>query len=113
MATGALTQTRIKLDLQPPVARLALSNPPLNVIDLAMMDELALALSEIDARKDVSTVVLNGTAKSFSVGVDVAAHTPDKIEGMLTKFHGVIRALIGTKKVTIAAVRGHCLGGGA
>ncbi len=32
---------------------------------------------------------------------------------MLSKFHAVIRALIGTKKVTIACVHGHCLGGGA
>ena len=45
--------------------------------------------------------------------MDVAAHTPDKIEEMLTKFHTVIRALVATKKVTIAAVHGHCLGGGA
>src|SRR5207247_9572710 len=32
---------------------------------------------------------------------------------MLSKFHTVIRALVGTTKVTIAAVNGHCLGGGA
>ena len=32
---------------------------------------------------------------------------------MLAKFHAVVRALVGTKKVTIAAVHGHCLGGGA
>jgi cyclohexa-1,5-dienecarbonyl-CoA hydratase len=32
---------------------------------------------------------------------------------MLTKFHNVIRALVSTKKITIAAVREHCLGGGA
>ena len=38
---------------------------------------------------------------------------PDKVEEMLAKFHGVIRALVATKKVTIAAVHGHCLGGGA
>ena len=31
----------------------------------------------------------------------------------MTKFHAVIRALVATKKVTIAAVHGHCLGGGA
>jgi cyclohexa-1,5-dienecarbonyl-CoA hydratase len=43
----------------------------------------------------------------------VAAHTPDKIEEMLAKFHGVIRGLVASKKVTIAAVHGHCLGGGA
>ena len=32
---------------------------------------------------------------------------------MLEKFHAVIRALVTTKKVTIAAVHGACLGGGA
>ena len=58
-------------------------------------------------------IVLSGEGKAFSVGVDVAAHTPDKVEEMLTKFHAVIRALVATKKVTIAAVHGHCLGGGA
>jgi cyclohexa-1,5-dienecarbonyl-CoA hydratase len=43
----------------------------------------------------------------------VAAHTPDKVEEMLTKFHSVIRGLVAMKKVTIAAVHGYCLGGGA
>jgi cyclohexa-1,5-dienecarbonyl-CoA hydratase len=43
----------------------------------------------------------------------VAAHIPDKVEEMLAKFHSVIRMLIAAKKVTIAAVHGHCLGGGA
>jgi enoyl-CoA hydratase/carnithine racemase len=32
---------------------------------------------------------------------------------MLLKFHAVVRALISSKKVTIAAVHGHCFGGGA
>jgi cyclohexa-1,5-dienecarbonyl-CoA hydratase len=113
MATGTLTQSRVRLDFQPPVARLTLQHPPLNVIDIAMMNELAQALAEIEARSDVSTLVLSGAGKSFSVGVDVAAHTPDKVADMLAKFHTVIRALVGSRKVTIAAVHGHCLGGGA
>jgi cyclohexa-1,5-dienecarbonyl-CoA hydratase len=101
------------LDFQPPVARVILHHPPLNVIDFAMMDELAHALAKIETRAEVSTLLLSGTGTSFSVGVDVAAHTPDKVSGMLAKFHAVIRALISSKKVTIAAVHGHCLGGGA
>jgi cyclohexa-1,5-dienecarbonyl-CoA hydratase len=32
---------------------------------------------------------------------------------MLARFHGVIRAVVSSRKVTIAAVHGHCLGGGA
>ena len=80
---------------------------------MAMMDELAQALAGIEARDDVSTVVLSGAGKAFSVGVDVAAHTPDKVESMLAKFHAVIRAVVNSRKVTICAVHGHCLGGGA
>jgi cyclohexa-1,5-dienecarbonyl-CoA hydratase len=86
---------------------------PLNVIDISLMEELAQTLAEIESRADVSTLVLSGEGKAFSVGVDVAAHTPDKVQEMLARFHAVVRALIATKKVTIAAVHGHCLGGGA
>lgn len=104
---------RLRVEVRAPVARLVLRNPPLNVIDVPMMEELVQALAEIEARSGISTVVLSGEGRAFSVGVDVAAHTPDKVEAMLLKFHAVIRALVGSKKVTIAAVHGHCLGGGA
>jgi cyclohexa-1,5-dienecarbonyl-CoA hydratase len=100
-------------EVDPPVARIFLRHPPLNVIDIPMMEELAQCLGEIEARADVSVIVISGAGKAFSAGVDVAAHTRDKVEEMLTKFHAVIRALVATKKVTIAAVQGHCLGGGA
>jgi cyclohexa-1,5-dienecarbonyl-CoA hydratase len=96
-----------------PVARISLRNPPLNVIDIRMMEELAQSLAEIESRPDISVIIFSGEGKAFSAGVDVAAHTPDKVEEMLTKFHAVIRALVATKKVTVAVVHGHCLGGGA
>jgi len=114
MITQSLTRfSRITLDLEPPLARIVLNNPPLNVIDIPMMDELAEALTEIEARVEISVLIIRGSQRAFSGGVDVAAHTPDKVEQMLAKFHRIIRALVGSKKVTIAAVHGHCLGGGA
>jgi cyclohexa-1,5-dienecarbonyl-CoA hydratase len=84
-----------------------------NVIDIAMTEELAATLTDIEAQSGISVIVLRAAGKSFSAGVDVAAHTPDKVHSMLEKFHAVIRALIATKKVTVSAVHGHCLGGGA
>jgi cyclohexa-1,5-dienecarbonyl-CoA hydratase len=114
MATQSVTKySRIALELQAPVARITLDNPPLNVIDIPMMDELAEALTEVEARSDISVLIIGGSQKAFSAGVDVAAHTPDKVEQMLAKFHRVIRMLVSSKKVSIAAVHGNCLGGGA
>ena len=111
-STG-LSLTRILLDIEGAVARIALRNPPLNVIDIPMMEELAQVVSEVESQSDVAVIILRGAGKAFSAGVDIAAHTPDKIEEMLRKFHGLIRSLVATRKITIAAVRGACLGGGA
>jgi cyclohexa-1,5-dienecarbonyl-CoA hydratase len=107
------TTTRLGLSIDAPVARITLQNPPLNVIDVSMMEELSAALAEVDSRSDVSVLVIEGAGRAFSAGVDVGAHTPDKVAAMLEKFHAVIRALVATKKVTIAVVHGACLGGGA
>jgi len=105
--------SRVTLKYSPPVAHVSLQNPPLNVIDIAMMEELAEALVEIEARPDILVIVFAGSGKNFSAGVDVAAHTADKVESMLAKFHAVIHLLVNSKKVSIAVVHGHCLGGGA
>jgi cyclohexa-1,5-dienecarbonyl-CoA hydratase len=104
---------RLALDVGNSVAQIALRNAPLNVIDIPMMEELAETLTGIEQRPDIAVVVLSGEGKAFSAGVNVADHSADKIESMLRKFHAVIRTLIVTKKVTIAAVHGNCLGGGA
>ena len=104
---------RILIDLQVPTARITLNNPPLNVIDMEMMGELLAALEQIETITDVSTIVFAGAERVFSSGVDIAAHTPENVRNMLTAFHGVIRAVVATKKLTIASVRRHCLGGGA
>ena len=113
MATQTATFHKIALDFQPPVARLTLANGPLNIIDMVMMDELRAALEQVESRSDVSILILAGSEKAFSAGVSVAEHTPDKVHQMLSEFHSVVRALLATRKVTIAAVRGSCLGGGA
>jgi cyclohexa-1,5-dienecarbonyl-CoA hydratase len=104
---------RLTLELTPPIARIALSNPPLNVIDVPLMEQLAVAFIELESRSAISTVLIRASGDHFSAGVDVAAHTPDKVSEMLEKFHAVIRALVASRKITIAAVTGNCLGGGA
>ena len=107
------TRSRLSIDVKAPLARITLSNPSLNVIDIPMIEELSCTLAEIELRPDISVITIAGAGKAFSAGVDVAAHTPDKVTGMLGKFHAVIRALIATRKITIAAVHGSCFGGGA
>lgn len=104
---------RIQLARCGPVLNIALAHPPVNVIDIPMMDELALALRDAELDPELTTIAFRGQGKCFCAGVDVAAHTPELIEQMLTKFHSVILAIANSQKVTVATVHGNCLGGGA
>jgi cyclohexa-1,5-dienecarbonyl-CoA hydratase len=114
ISDNQLTATkRIAIETQGSLARITLNHPPLNVIDFQMMDELLAALRQLEQRREISVVIISGGGRAFSAGVDVAAHTPDKVPIMLQKFHGVILALTKFPKITIAEVRGACLGGGA
>lgn len=105
--------TRIAVELRPPSARITLHNPPLNVIDVRMMDEIRAVLEQIEARPEISAIVFAGSERAFSSGVEIAEHTADKIRNTLTAFHSVIRSVVASKKLTVACVQRHCLGGGA
>ena len=112
MVTTAST-IRIDADFNAPIARVRLVNLPLNVIDLSMMRSLGSFLSDVESRSDISIIVFEGDSRAFSAGVDIKAHLPEQIHDMLTGFHAVIRAVVASRKITIAAVQGTCLGGGA
>ncbi len=87
--------------------------PPLNVLDLSALRELDHVLGVSASDPDVAVVVLQGSGEhAFSAGVDIRDHTKDKVPQMLEAVHGVVRKLRSLPQVTVAAVRGVCLGGG-
>ena len=64
------------------VARLTLSEPPLNVLDIAMMREINAALDGLEDDPSVRVLVIDAVegSKAFSAGVDVSEHTAEKVE---------------------------------
>ncbi|HEY4581202.1 MAG TPA: enoyl-CoA hydratase-related protein [Candidatus Acidoferrales bacterium] len=103
----------IKVACLGPVCSIELHKPPLNIIDIAMMEEIQAALREADADPDVRVVAFRGAGpKAFCAGVSIQDHTPDRLGEMIPRFHGIFRQLARTDKVTLAVVDGHCLGGG-
>ncbi len=95
-------------------AALSLAAPPLNILDIAMLRELAAAFDAVE--RDAApphVIVLRGDGeKAFSAGASVDDHTAPRVGDMLAAFHGAIRAIPRVQPVVIAAVRGLCLGGG-
>jgi len=101
-----------RLGPDPRVATVVLDRPPLNILDLETIERLDAALTSL-AGDDLHLVFLRGAGtRAFSAGVAVQDHTPDKVGRMLSLLHGAVRRLDELPAVTVAAVQGHCLGGG-
>src|SRR5690348_12881182 len=108
MTSAAFPDHRLTTKCEGALARITFTHPPLNVFDFELMDELAQALDTLRQRAEISAAVIGGSDRAFSAGVDVAVHTPDKIQMMFQKFHGLILTLAKFPKITIAEVRGAC-----
>lgn len=94
------------------IARVSLNKPPLNVMNIAMMDEIRAALQSLRDDRATKVIVLAAQGKAFSAGVDIADHTPDKVEEMIAKFHAIFHTMWALEQPIVGAVQGAALGGG-
>jgi cyclohexa-1,5-dienecarbonyl-CoA hydratase len=103
---------RVDFEYEDQVARVVLAAPKANIVDQAMMAELALAFDRLAARRDLKAIVVTGEGPNFSFGASVQEHVPEQISGTLARLHALLRRIAEAPAPTIAAVRGQCLGGG-
>ena len=102
------------------VATVRLNRPEaMNALNETLVAQLGAALDELNAREDVSTIILEGAGKAFVAGADVKFFV-DKIRADaisdiydFTAFgHEVLGKLENSDKITIALTTGLALGGG-
>ena len=112
----------IKIEVRGRIARLTLTRPDkLNALDPVMLEELLDCLGQLQNDGSLNALLLTGTGRLFSAGVDLS--TPFFMENvtdnsvfsgtrLLNWQHRVIEALYGLPFVTIAAINGDACGGG-
>jgi cyclohexa-1,5-dienecarbonyl-CoA hydratase len=108
-----VTYSTIQFHPGPRLASIVLDRPPLNIIDLEMLHELHAAWTEVEDLKAQVVVISGAGDRAFSAGVHVADHMPGKIEMMINNFHHLVLRIRKSECITIAAIHGHTLGGGA
>ncbi len=101
----------VKTSSEDGVVRVTLNRPPLNVLTITMMEEL-VAVFGWAQQEPGTVVVVDAEGKAFSAGVDVADHTPDKVEKMIEVFDDLFEAMNKVEKPIIGLVNGAALGGG-
>ena len=100
------------------VARLTISNPERrNALDHEILNALAELLPELDRGIETRCVVLTGTGEVFSAGYDIADIPEEtfarEAEALVAHpFHAAMDAVSAHPYPVLAAINGHCLGGG-
>ncbi len=102
----------IALEISSGVATITLKRDPLNVLNIAMMDEINNALESLKQGSDLKLFAFRAEGKAFSAGVDVSEHTADLVDKMISTFHQMFRLLDKFECPTVALVHGAALGGG-
>ena len=98
------------------VGVLVLDRPPANSYDYDFLRSFASAIDDLRADEDIhAAVVQSASEKFFSAGADVSffANGTQRSRVMLaTLAHETFRKMENTPIVFVAAITGHCLGGG-
>jgi len=102
----------IETGFQDGLGTITLNRPPVNVLNIAMMEEINGVLDGWQGKKDLKAVLFNAKGKCFSAGVDVGEHMGDLAPKMIEVFHGMFRRMDRVGVPTVASVYGSCLGGG-
>jgi enoyl-CoA hydratase/carnithine racemase len=98
------------------VALIHLNRPPANSYDRGLIDDLNAAIDEIRFDESIGAAILmSDLPKFFSAGADINMFrtVSSKARAMtILHMHEVLLKMEHTPKVFIAAIGGHCLGGG-
>ena len=105
----------ITIDSRSDVTVVSLARPPVNALDLPMIEELGAAFSNINLAAPRSGVVLTGTGSAFSAGVDTKAflaYSQHERRRMVLAITRMTASILSLPCPLVAAVNGHALGGG-
>jgi enoyl-CoA hydratase/carnithine racemase len=100
------------------VTRIRISNPERrNALDHEILDGLAEALRQLNRGIETRCVLITGEPPVFSAGYDLASIPSDTFERdaealVAHPFHSALEVLGSHPWPTVAAINGHCLGGG-
>ena len=99
----------IKTDL---IAKIILSKPTLNILDIEDLENFSEILDNLKKEKNINVITIESDQKVFSAGVNISDHSKETINEMLKTFHKVFFKMMKLEIPTISLVKSDCIGGG-
>ena len=113
---GSYEYQYLGVAIEEKVATVTISNPPANLLSRAVLTEMNDCFDAVAKDPNVKVMILTGAGSFFIVGADIK-----EISGLKDKAAGTEASSLGQRVIgklerlpipTIAAINGHCLGGG-
>jgi enoyl-CoA hydratase/carnithine racemase len=106
----------LEVETEGAIGRLTLNRPDkLNPLSVQTLTELAAAARAFDEQPDVKVVIVTGAGRAFSAGADLSSFSgAQQVSTREAADRGreMADALEGMRALSIAAIRGWCVGGG-
>ncbi len=103
----------VKFRIDASVARITLNRPEHNLLNEAMLREIAGGIAHAGERAGVKLIVLDSACKVFCGGIDIGEYTSQRVFQMLDAFHAAFAGMLEVGKPVICVVNGPAIGGGA
>src|SRR5215470_15765105 len=103
----------VKVTVDGAAVRLTLNRPEHNLLNEAMLRELADGIAFAGEREDIKLVVIESACKVFCGGIDIGEYTSQRVFQMLDAFHGAFAGMLEVGKPVLCVVNGPAIGGGA
>src|ERR1700704_6202994 len=103
----------VKFRIDAGVARITLNRPEHNLLNEAMLREIAGGIAHAGERAGIKLIVLDSACKVFCGGIDIGEYTSQRVFQMLDAFHSAFTGMFEVGKPVICVVNGPAIGGGA
>lgn len=86
-----------------------------NRITPAWMEQVNRCLDAVEREEEANCLVTIGNHKFYSTGLDlkILLHSPESARDLIERFHALLARMMAFPKLTVAAVSGHAVAGGA
>jgi enoyl-CoA hydratase len=105
----------LRVDLKDRCAVIRFVRPELrNPLSVATLELLSETFSKLESNNKIRTIIFTGSEKIFAAGADlseVAALSEETAEAFGRRGQTLMRKIFLSKKITVAAIEGFCLGG--
>src|SRR5881409_1708940 len=113
---GEVSDMAVRLEKQDAIGHIILDRPPANSYDREFMEELDAAIEAARSDDGIKAIVVRSASeKFFSAGADVSVFAKSELDtqnAFVVCANEAMSKFESTPKVVIAAINGHCLGGG-